>query len=230
MKRILYSILVCMSFVFGSCDKTTEDTSKITNFVTLERKGDELMFLDKGQAYIEPGYSAEMSGQDVTSSVHVEGEVDVNTPGIYPIVYSAYNEDGFAKTFTRTIYVSDNTPTILKPGVYTVAAGSTRTVPSVIAYSGYQVSIYQVEPNVYYITDFLGGWYDKRANYGSAYAMVGKFQLNSDNTITPLESHVAAWGDSMDAMKNATFDPATETLKWSIDYAGQLSFDIILKK
>ncbi|MCS2955955.1 DUF5012 domain-containing protein [Bacteroides thetaiotaomicron] len=35
--------------------------------------------------------------------------------------------------------------------------------------------------------DFLGGWYDQRAGYGPDYAMVGKFELNDDNTITPLE-------------------------------------------
>jgi len=33
--------------------------------------------------------------------------------------------------------------------------------------------------------------------YGPDYAMVGKFELNDDNTITPLESYVAGWGDSI---------------------------------
>jgi len=35
-------------------------------------------------------------------------------------VYAAYNEDGFAKTFTRTVYVADNTASPLKSGIYTV--------------------------------------------------------------------------------------------------------------
>ena len=62
------------------------------------------------------------------------------------------------------------------------------------------------------------------------YAMVGKFELNDDNTITPLESYVAGWGDSMDQMTNTLLDPATGTLKWTVAYAGQLSFDIIVKQ
>ena len=37
MKNIIYSILVCLPFVFGACDKSTDDTSKVTYFVTLER-------------------------------------------------------------------------------------------------------------------------------------------------------------------------------------------------
>jgi hypothetical protein len=60
--------------------------------------------------------------------------------------------------------------------------------------------------------------------------MVGKFKLNDDNTITHVESNVAGWGDSMDQMTNTSLDPTTGTLKWTVDYAGQLSFDIIVKK
>lgn len=228
-EKIAYSILICLSFVFGSCDKSTDDTSKVTYFVTLERLGDTKIVLEKGQPYVEPGYYAEMNGEDITSSVEIKGNVDVNTPGIYNLVYAAYNEDGFAKTFTRTVYVADNTPSPLQSGIYTLAEGSKRTVPSVVAFSGYEIVIFQIEPGIFYITDFLGGWYDQRTGYGPDYAMVGKFELNEDNTITPIESYVAGWGDSMDQMTNTSLDPATGTLRWSIDYAGQLSFDIIVK-
>ena len=219
MKNIIYSILVCLPFVFGACDKSTDDTSKVTYFVTLEREGDEKIVLEKGQPFVEPGYYAEMNGEDITESVQIKGSVDVNTPGIYNLVYAAYNEDGFAKTFTRTVYVADNTASPLKSGIYTVAEGSKRTAPSVVAFSGYEIVIFQMEPGIFYISDFLGGWYDQRAGYGPDYAMVGKFELNDDNTITPLESYVAGWGDSMDQMTNTLLDPATGTLKWTVAYA-----------
>ncbi|MCS2767728.1 DUF5011 domain-containing protein [Bacteroides thetaiotaomicron] len=35
-------------------------------FVTLEREGDEKIVLEKGQPYVEPGYYAEMNGEDIT--------------------------------------------------------------------------------------------------------------------------------------------------------------------
>ncbi|MCS2194312.1 DUF5011 domain-containing protein [Bacteroides faecis] len=111
------------------CDKSTNDTSKVTYFVTLEREGDEKIVLEKGQPFVEPGYYAEMNGEDITESVQIKGSVDVNTPGIYNLVYAAYNEDGFAKTFTRTVYVADDTASPLKSGIYTVAEGSKRTRP-----------------------------------------------------------------------------------------------------
>ncbi|UVP33718.1 hypothetical protein NXW58_01185 [Bacteroides faecis] len=47
MKNIIYSILVCLPFVFGACDKSTVVTSKVTYFVTLEREGDEKIVLEK---------------------------------------------------------------------------------------------------------------------------------------------------------------------------------------
>ena len=90
MKNIIYSILVCLPFVFGACDKSTDDTSKVTYFVTLEREGDEKIVLEKGQPFVEPGYYAEMNGEDITESVQIKGSVDVNTPGIYNLVYAAY--------------------------------------------------------------------------------------------------------------------------------------------
>ena len=53
MKNIIYSILVCLPFVFGACDKSTDDTSKVTYFVTLEREGDEKIVLEKDLTYFD---------------------------------------------------------------------------------------------------------------------------------------------------------------------------------
>lgn len=228
MKNIVYSVLVCLSFVFVACDKSTNDTSKVTHFVTLEIVGDEKIFLEKGQPYVDPGYHAEMNGEDITASVQIKGSVDVNTPGIYQITYTAYNEDGFAKTLTRTVYVADATVSPLKSGIYHVAEGSQCIVPPVVALSGYEIIILQLKPGVFYISDFLGGWYDHYKGYGANYAMTGEFKLNDDNTITCLKSHIAGFGDSIKQLTNTLLDSATGTLKWTVDYADKL-FDIIVK-
>lgn len=49
--------------------KSTDDTSKVTYLLTLEREGDEKIVLEKGQPFVEPGYYAEMNGEDITESV-----------------------------------------------------------------------------------------------------------------------------------------------------------------
>ena len=95
-----------------------------------------------------------------------------------------------------------------------------------VAFSGYEDCDFPDGTGDFYISDFLGGWYDQRAGYGPDYAMVGKSELNDDNSITPLESYVAGWGDSMDQMTNTLLDPATGTLKWTVAYAGQLSLTL----
>lgn len=70
----------------------------------------------------------------------------------------------------------------------------------------------------------FGGYYDQRAGYGSNYAMQGYIQLNPDNTITLLDSYVIGWGDSLDDMTDATIDPVTGQIKWTISYAGIMEF------
>ena len=54
-----------------------------------------------------------------------------------------------------------------------------------------EIVIFQMEPGIFISAISLGGWYDQRAGYGPDYAMVGKSELNDDNTITPLEGYVA---------------------------------------
>ena len=68
------------------------------------------------------------------------------------------------------------------------------------------------------------------AAYGAAYAMKGYFKLNADNTIEPLSSLLAGWGDSMDSMKEGKYDPETGQISWYIDYAGTMTFYVIMNK
>ena len=96
-------------------------------------------------------------------------------------------------------------------------------------YAGYTVKIKKAAPGIFYVSDFLGGWYDQRAGYGSAYAMTGYFQLLADNSLVQLSSYVAGWGDSADYCEGATYDPATGTISYVVGYAGIMAFNVILK-
>ena len=58
----------------------------------------------------------------------------------------------------------------------------------------------------------------------------GYFKLNADNTIEPLSSLVAGWGDSMDSMREGKYDPETGQISWYIDYAGQMTFYVVMNK
>lgn len=235
MKKILAKILfltVAFTFMCSCEDETSQDVSKITYYATLELKGDKVLFWDLNEEFVEPGYTAEMKGEDVTDMVDINGSVDVTKAGIYELNYSVTNEDGFKTSQTRTVMVADPTPSVITSGYWCNTPESSCSNSSSSATYGkpYSIIILQLEPGVFYISDFLSGWYEQRAGYGSAYAMVGKFKLESDNTITALESSVAGWGDSMDALTDGKYDSNTGKIQYKIGYAGVLNFNIELVK
>lgn len=213
-----------------SCEKESEGLSRITHYAEITLEGSSIVVVPLGSAYDEPGYSAVEGETDVTDQVEVDTNLDTNQAGVYKVTYRAVNPDGFASTNSRTVLVYDTTPSIIESGIHTVAEGSNRiwSDGTVVPFSGYEIVILQIEPGVFYISDFMGGYYDQRAGYGSDYAMSGNFELNEDNTLTPISSIVPGWGDSMDAMTSSSVDPETGQISYTIEYAGLMEFNIII--
>ena len=102
MKKIIYSLFVCLSLVMVSCDESTQDPSFITYYVDFEMKGDEIMTVELGTTYVEPGVIAKEQGKDITSTIVTTGadKVDVSKAGVYFITYSATNIDGYSSEIT----------------------------------------------------------------------------------------------------------------------------------
>ncbi|MGM9708592.1 MAG: BT_2262 family domain-containing protein [Prevotella sp.] len=234
MKKIyLYSLMLCLSMVaLTSCNDDNDQMtdSRLTYYPVLEIQGDEFVQVPIGTTYTEQGCKATLNGEDFTSNVKTIGSVDVNQAGLYYITYAATNSDGFTVSATRTVAVCDPTITTDISGIYTTQDGSYRDYGGKITnYAGYTVRISKAAPGIFYISDFLGGWYEQRAGYGSAYAMTGYFQLLADNSLVQLSSYVAGWGDSADYCEGATYDPETGTISYVIGYAGIMAFNVILK-
>ncbi|MEO8762857.1 MAG: DUF5011 domain-containing protein [Ginsengibacter sp.] len=111
MIRIKKILLPLLAFaVFISCNKTdynypegTVAGSKITFFPDLTYNGDNYVVVRAGETYTEPGVTAKENGAEIP--VTIDGTVDTNTPGIYTLVYSAVNKDGFPATASRTVIV-----------------------------------------------------------------------------------------------------------------------------
>ncbi|WP_461631909.1 immunoglobulin-like domain-containing protein [Labilibaculum euxinus] len=92
--------------LFSACDdKETEDISRITYFPDFTLEGGQFYRHEMGTAYTEPGVVA-MEGENELT-VTTTGEVDSNVPGLYEIVYSATNVDGFIGTISRYVIVTD---------------------------------------------------------------------------------------------------------------------------
>ncbi|NJK96202.1 MAG: DUF5012 domain-containing protein [Bacteroidales bacterium] len=176
MKKIQYILILAATLVFGySCDKEleSEGVSRITNYLTYDLTGGDLVTIPVGTAYTEPGFKA-MEGQtDVSSSIEVDGEVDGNTIGLYTLSYSGKNSDGFSSSTERKIVVYDpNAPATDISGDY---ISNVARVSPARAYKDLNVSIEKLAPGFFYVSDFIGGYYDQGAGYGSAYAVTGYF-------------------------------------------------------
>lgn len=92
------------------------------------------------------------------------------------------------------------------------------------------VTFSEIVPGFYSCSDLLGGWYCQIRGYGSKYNMTGIVTLNADNTLTLIKSYIAGWGDSLDYIENAVYDPATGTITYDSSYAGQIFISPVLVK
>src|SRR5690349_11514964 len=87
----------------------TVGRSKITNFPILTLQGDQVMAIEKGTPFTDPGVTAKEGTNNLTPTI--SGSVDVNTPGVYIITYTAVNKDGFSASATRTVVVYETDDT-----------------------------------------------------------------------------------------------------------------------
>jgi len=242
MKKIIYSLMLIGSMfgLTGCQDITTEDHSVITYYVAFEMQGDPLMLVTVGTSYTEPGVIATEKGVDVTSSVQIGGDVvDPNTIGLYKVVYSGTNIDGFTTSIERTVIVCNPAVTTDISGTYKSVTGTHRknlSTQATVPYAGYPIVITKIAPGFFGISDFFGGYYHPRLsatnpNYNSTTVMYGYVQLNTDNTLGLLTSFTDYWNDSLDDLKNAAYDPIAGTIYWEAIYADNvLSFNVLLKK
>jgi hypothetical protein len=106
-----YSVFIFTIFILlASCKKdkiiSTADQvgiSKVTYFPILTMKGDNIMVVEKGGTFTDPGVTAKAGESDVP--VTSTGTVNTSTPGVYTINYSATNKDGFSASLRRTVAV-----------------------------------------------------------------------------------------------------------------------------
>lgn len=110
MKKLIPILLISLIAVFPSCNKddinntdTEVGISRVTTFPILSIKGERYMTVAKGGTFTDPGANAKVGSTDVPFTV--SGTVTTTTPGVYTVVYSAVNDDGFTASARRTVVV-----------------------------------------------------------------------------------------------------------------------------
>lgn len=233
-KKILFiAALAIMAIGFTSCEKQSLGKTQITYYADIQLKGGSQVVVNKGTEYVEPGYTATMAGQDVTSQVAVSGSVDTSTSGVYTLYYSMSNKDGFTSSVSRTVIVLDLTDAV--EGFWACTPTSFRTntnTGAAVAYGeSFEILIIGEGDGVYLVDDLLAGWYAQRAGYGTDYAMEAEISIAPDGSITLLDSYVPGWSDAADALSaDAKYDAAAKTITYTVTYAGYLDFTVTLNK
>lgn len=233
-KSFLYAFALCvMALGFASCSDEEKTDSRPTYYPVFTIVGDEFQLVPVGTSFVDEGCKATLNGEDYSDQVVAEGveDVDPNTPGLYYITYTVVNPDGYSSSVSRTVAVCDPSITTDMSGVYSVQSESYRNYGgNVSPYKGaFNVSFTEVAPGLYKVSDWLAGWYDQGAGYGKSYAMAGYAQLLADNTIVFISGLVPGWGDSADDFRDGKYDPETGTISYEIDYAGVMTFGVVLK-
>ena len=222
MKKNIFILIILFGGLlsFVSCDKETEDISRITYYSDLQLKGAAQISLKVGETYVEPGFTAEENEEDVSENVVVSGTVNNNEPGAYTLVYKVKNVDGFEKTTSRLILVAPEEVSSLDiSGVYTGQREGKAITPDAC-------QIINLGNGVFKATDFLGGYYNIIAGYGPAYSLGTYFYLKPDNTYESLSNNSAfgPWD-----ILNGVYNPTTKVLTHKVDQDG-FAFNVTLTK
>ena len=197
-KNIFFAMMLALvSFALTSCgDKDSEGLSRFTYYPVLELQGETSLVVAKGSTFQDPGYTATLNGEDVSSQVTVNSNVNTAKSGVYTVVYSIKNDDGITANAKRKVIVLDLNSSI--EGFYLTKADSYRSYNgNNVAYGrAFEILVIDNGDGTLDVDDLFGGWYCQRAGYGTNYCCVGTIALNGSD-VSLVSSNVPGWGDEL---------------------------------
>lgn len=234
MKRNIWYFAAFVGLILGftACEKQSAGLTSITYYAQIILEGDAYMVVPKGSVFVDPGFTANIKGEDISDKVSVSGEVDTSASGVYTLTYSAKNADGFVATAVRTVVVLDVTDAV--EGIWKLnQANSFRIYDggAPAPYKGaFELLIIKQDDGSYFVEDLMAGWYAQGAGYGADYAMMAYVSIADDGKVELLASSVPGWGDAADDLQNGLYDAATSTITYQLFYGGVIEFDVELNK
>jgi predicted small secreted protein len=187
MKKIVLTLLlfVTASTLLVSCDEdTTAGVSRVTNYPLIEVLGDDVIYIQEGTTFNDPGAIATEGGAEIPFVVSAEGlyrggtTLDTNVGDVYIVKYTATNTDGFSISGIRTVVVYPPTGDLVTSieGVYVSTVrrnGSLLNPAQGSSVNMEYVYIWKNTDGTYAVSDALGGWYDLGRHLGHTSATKG---------------------------------------------------------
>lgn len=221
MKKIKYlAIGALVALSLTSCDKDTEGLTDVLYYPVITLDGDNTVLMTVGDTYVDPGYKAELNGEDYTGNVKVTTDLDTDNPGFYTVTYSVANPEGFSAVATRNVWVNN-------PGHFDNIywAECWHATNAARHYYDSPVSIQAVDKSqgLYLINDVLAGYYAYGIypQYRNSYDFYAEALLQLDGTdITMLEEGDWYFYDGADpeVMYDGKWDPATGVVTYRLNY------------
>lgn len=227
MKKVIYSILICLgTVVLSSCEDTSEDISKVTHFASLELKGESAMKMKLNDTYVEPGFVALEGDEDITSKVKISGTVNSTESDIYTLMYSVANVDGFSVSEERNVLVA--APTFASAYYGESKTGSRHYVNA-------PIHIVDNGDGTYEIDDIMGGFqfHGLNASLASAYDLKAEaiIKLEGDNTISLVK--LGSWTPALNltlGFNGGSYDPETGVIELDVKYGAANQLLVTLTK
>lgn len=209
-RNILILLAVCVTVV-TSCKKDSKGVSFVTTYADIVLKSTSTIAWQIGQPFVDPGFTANEGGTDLTNSVTIKSNVDVSKPGVYSVSYTVSNSDGYPSTVARTVVVCETSAPL--NGFYQssiIRNGSTKRGP-------FTQLIYGIGNNRYHVQDLLGGWYDIGSGYGPLYAGAAVVELKNNNTFELISSEALGFSEGSAPIFTtpATYTPQTKTIAFT---------------
>lgn len=189
MKKIF--LFICLVTLFACSEQETANVSGVTNYAVFDYQP--VVAVALGDTFTPSAVATEGG---VELPIEIDGSVDTSSVGVYQVVYSATNSDGYAATATQTVVVHD--PSIVGTDVsgdYWDKNNHSRTGT---------ISLVPGTTSIFYATDF-----------GFAGAFPVYFQMNGD-TISEIDQVYPLGQESIDL----TYDPVTQEFGITIQPAG----------
>ncbi|WP_333599776.1 BT_2262 family domain-containing protein [Flavobacterium sp.] len=239
MKKVILSLVFICAFLVSCESDTTGNVSKVTNYPQFTLNGDAIIYVQKGDEFIDPGVIVTEGGVEIPYTTSVSGDyrggttLDTDIVDVYQIVYSAVNQDGFSGSISRTVIVYEDSDLITSiSGLYKSTVVRNGVVSAQYANLKY-VLVWKNTDGTYEMSDGIGGYYAIGRGYGTGYAARPVIITANDiatNNFAPIPSFgVGAFGGTA-TMSGLTANPATNKLSFSTTWDAGYTFVVTMTK
>lgn len=240
MKKIISTILFTIGFLISCESDSTSNVSKVTYYPLLTLNGDEIMFVQSGTTFADPGIIATEGDNTLEYTTSIKSkyrnQTSINTNIIdeYTITYSAVNQDGFPRTINRKVIVYKTGDLINSiEGVYistVLRNGSPLPSDQGSSINMKYVYIWKNTDGSFEISDAFGGWYDIGRAFGVEGASPGGTitgNIATNSFTFPGNPFTNTYFGGPANITGVSVNPSTKIITLSCHWSGSTEYNFV---